>query len=166
MRVGASVVIFTGGVGRLDGYSSRVDSIPRRRRRRRKRQREGRRAERERERERAKAKEVEREREQSVCCNSAHSTRPTRAFTQRIRYRRARSRRRLNPSDSILDCPNVPTPLYLQARPNASAAARLRAPILPTPLSFGLGPTPFLFHPCPRSVCIIVYLCPPLTLLM
>jgi hypothetical protein len=51
---------FTGGAGRRDGYSSRVDSIPRRRRRRRKRQQAGRRAERERVK-RAKAKTRERE---------------------------------------------------------------------------------------------------------
>jgi hypothetical protein len=47
-------------------------------------------------------------------------------------------------SDFILDHPNIPTPMLLQARPNLSAAARLRAPILPTPLYFGFTPTPFL----------------------
>jgi hypothetical protein len=47
-------------------------------------------------------------------------------------------------SDFILDHPNIPTPMLLQARPNLSAAARLRAPILLTPLYFGFTPTPFL----------------------
>jgi hypothetical protein len=50
-------------------------------------------------------------------------------------------------SNSIPDCPNIPTPISLQARPNPPAAARLRASIVPTSFYFRFTPTPFHFTP-------------------
>jgi hypothetical protein len=76
----------------------------------------------------------------TICCNSAHSTRPTRTFTQRTHLRRARSRRIDKSPFSSADLSFIPISVSCSETISRASATKFRTATRPTPIKFHFRP--------------------------